>query len=502
MNRNLRVLLGALVAVGCLVAVAAGQETPGTAPGDGGVPIGPHVFGALRARNLGPAVMSGRITCLDAVGGDPRFIWVGSAGGGVWKSRNGGVTFEAVFDDQTQSIGALAIDQARPDTVWVGTGESWVRNSVGVGDGVYRTVDGGDKWQHLGLKASERIAEILIHPRDPNVVYVAAMGPLWGPGQERGLFRTRDGGATWQKILYVDDSTGCVDIALDPSDPNTVYAAMWQFRRSPAFFTSGGPGSGLYKSSDGGDSWRELEQGLPAGELGRIAIAIAPSQPATVYAVVEAERTTFFRSDDRGETWTRTTDNRAVGGRPFYFSLLIPDPRDAERVYKAGTNLLVTRDGGVTFSGVGGWVHSDIHALWINPKNPNHMIVGTDGGVYLTDNQGSGWSHVTNLPVSQFYHVAVDDRRRSTSTAACRTTARGGVRRVRPAASRTGTGRIWAAATALPWRPTAPIPIWSTGNGRVATCNGWTCAPATARTSSPSPVRAIPSSASTGTHPS
>lgn len=406
-----RPLAAALLPALCLAGLAMGQVAPATTAADEGIPIGPHVFGALRARNLGPAVMSGRITCLDAVNSDPRFLWVGSAGGGVWKSRDGGVSFEPVFDDFTQSIGALAVDQSRPDTVWVGTGESWVRNSVGVGDGVYRTVDGGGKWQNLGLKASERIAEIVIHPADPAVVYVAAMGPLWGPGQERGLFRTRDGGATWQKVLYVDDSTGCVDIALDPADPSVVYAAMWQFRRSADFFTSGGPGSGLYKSTDGGDTWRRLGQGLPGGELGRIALAVMPSQPATVYAVVEAERTAFFRSDDRGETWTKTTDSRAVGGRPFYFSLLIPDPKDARRVYKAGTNLLVTSDGGATFRGIGGWVHSDIHALWVNPADPNHMVVGTDGGVYITRSQGSGWVHVTNLPVSQFYHVTVDDQR-------------------------------------------------------------------------------------------
>ena len=403
--------LTVLLALPAMPAAGFAAETPAAATTEGGIPIGPHVFGALRARNLGPAVMSGRITCLDAVATDPRFMWVGSAGGGIWKSRDGGVSFEAVFDDHPQSIGALAIDQARPDTVWAGTGESWVRNSVGVGDGVYRTVDGGEKWQNLGLKGSERIAEILMHPADPAVVYVAAMGPLWGPGDERGLFRTRDGGTTWQKILYVDDTTGCVDIALDPADPSVIYAAMWQFRRSPDFFTSGGPGSGLYKSTDGGETWRRLDKDLPAGELGRIAIAVMPSAPSTVYAVVEAERTAFFRSEDRGESWTRTTDNRAVGGRPFYFSLLIPDPIDAKRVYKAGTNMLVTSDSGVTFRGVGGWVHSDIHALWINPGNPKHMIVGTDGGVYISHNQGSGWIHVTNLPVSQFYHVAVDDQR-------------------------------------------------------------------------------------------
>jgi photosystem II stability/assembly factor-like uncharacterized protein len=388
-------------------AVASATATPAA----DGIPIGPHVFGALRARNLGPAVMSGRITCLDAVATDPRFIWVGCAGGGIWKSRDGGVTFDAVFDEFTQSIGALAIDQARPDTVWAGTGESWVRNSVGVGDGVYRTVNGGDKWVNLGLKGSERIAEILIHPADPATVFVAAMGPLWGPGSERGVFRTRDGGATWEKTLYVDDTTGCVDIAFDPADPSVMYAAMWQFRRTPSFFTSGGPGSGLFKSTDGGATWRKLDKGLPKGDLGRIAIAVMPSQPATLFAAVEAERSGFYRSDDRGETWRLTTDARAVGGRPFYFALLIPDPVDAKRVYKAGTNLMVTRDAGVTFDGVGGWVHSDIHALWVQPSNPKFMIVGTDGGVYISTNQGSGWRHVSNLPVSQFYHVTVDDQR-------------------------------------------------------------------------------------------
>lgn len=397
-----------LVATG---AAAAAEPAAVVAAGDGGIPIGPHVFGALRARNLGPAVMSGRITCLDAVNADPRFLWVGSAGGGVWKSRDAGVTFKSVFDEHPQSIGALVIDQARPDTVWVGTGESWVRNSVGVGDGIYRTVDGGDKWQHLGLNGSERIAEIIIHPADPATVWVAAMGPLWGAGEERGLFRTRDGGATWDKVLYIDDATGCVDIALDPADPSVMYAAMWQFRRSADFFTSGGPGSGLYKSTDGGDTWRRLEADLPAGELGRIAIAVMPSQPATLYAVVEAERTAFFRSDDRGESWVKTTDSRVVGGRPFYFALLIPDPKDARRVYQAGTYMLVTSDGGVTFRNVGGWIHPDIHALWINPADPKHMVVGTDGGIYTSRNQGSGWIHAPNLPVSQFYRVAVDDRR-------------------------------------------------------------------------------------------
>ena len=381
------------------------------AAADEGIPMGPEVFGALRAREVGPAVMSGRIAAIDAVAGDPRLVWVGTAGGGVWHSRDGGVTFAPKFDEHNQSIGAVCIDQARPDTVWVGTGESWVRNSVSVGDGVYRTVDGGDKWTLMGLAGSERIAEIIIHPADPATVYVAAMGPLWNSGGERGLYRTSDGGATWERILFVDDDTGCVDIALDPDDPSIIYAAMWQFRRSADFFTSGGPGSGLYRSGDGGGTWTELRTGLPEGELGRIAIAVPPTRPETVYAVVESAVTAFYRSDDKGATWRQTSDAEAVKGRPFYFSLLIPDPVDPDRVYKTANGLLVSRDGGTRWEGTGGWVHADRHALWINPRDPNHMIVGTDGGVYITRSRGNAWRHVPNLPVSQFYRVAVDDRR-------------------------------------------------------------------------------------------
>lgn len=386
----------------CLATAAAADE---------GIPMGPEVFGALRAREMGPAVMSGRIAAIDAVAGDPRLVWVGTAGGGVWHSRDGGVTFAPKFDEHNQSIGAVCIDQARPDTVWVGTGESWVRNSVSVGDGVYRTVDGGDKWTLMGLAGSERIAEIIIHPADPATVYVAAMGPLWNSGGERGLYRTRDGGTTWERILFVDDDTGCVDIALDPADPSILYAAMWQFRRSADFFSSGGPGSGLYKSSDGGGTWTELRTGLPEGDLGRIAIAVPPTRPETVYAAVESAVSAFYRSDDRGATWRQTSDAEAVKGRPFYFSLLIPDPLDPDRIYKTDNGLLVSRDGGARWESTGGWVHADRHALWINPRDPNHMIVGTDGGVYITRNRGNAWRHVPNLPVSQFYRVAVDDRR-------------------------------------------------------------------------------------------
>jgi len=376
-----------------------------------GIDIGPHVFGALRARGIGPAVMSGRISALDVVDSDPRIIYAGAASGGVWKSKNGGVNFRPVFDDHNQCIGAVAVDQAHPDTVWVGTGEVWVRNSVSVGDGLYRTYDGGDNWVRVGLENTERIGEIIVHPTDSQVVYVAALGHLWDANEERGLYRTSDGGTTWEKILYVDENTGCTDVAIDPRNPDIVYAAMWQFRRSPDFFTSGGPGSGLYKSTDGGRNWRQLTEGLPGGELGRIALAVAPSQPDRIYAVVEAAESALYRSDDKGETWEKKNTQKAVKGRPFYFSLLIPDPVDEDRLFKTSTGLLMTRDGGKTFTGVGGWVHSDYHAMWINPADPNHIIGGTDGGLYITRNRGDGWQHVTNLPISQFYRVAVDDRR-------------------------------------------------------------------------------------------
>jgi photosystem II stability/assembly factor-like uncharacterized protein len=365
-----------------------------------GIEIGPHVFGALRARSIGPAVMSGRISALDVVVSDSRVIYAGAASGGVWKSKNGGVNFRPVFDDHNQCIGAIAVDQAHPDTVWVGTGEVWVRNSVSVGDGIY-----------LGLENTERIGKIIVHPLDSKVVYAAALGHLWDANEERGLFKTSDGGATWDKILYVDENTGCADVAIDPEDPEVIYAAMWEFRRQPDFFTSGGPGSGLYKSADGGASWRRLEKGLPEGELGRIALAVSPVEPNRIYATIESSESALYRSDDHGETWSRMNDQRLVKGRPFYFSLLIPDPADPDRLYKTSNGLLVTRDGGKTFTGVGGWVHVDYHAMWINPHDPNHMIVGNDGGLYITRNKGSGWWHVTNLPVSQFYRVGVDDRR-------------------------------------------------------------------------------------------
>ncbi len=380
---------------------------------DPGIPLDKNAFGAISARAIGPAVMGGRISAIEAVNSDPRIIYVGTAGGGLWKSTSGGTTFEPVFDKYTQSIGTLAIDQAHPDTVWVGTGEHAVRNSVSVGDGIYKTTDGGETWQHMGLKNSERISSIRIDPRNPNTVYVGVLGHLWNDHDERGVYKTTDGGKTWEKILYIDEATGCASLAMDPQDPDILYAGMWQFRRWPWFFKSGGPGSGLYRSKDGGKSWQKLENGLPEGELGRITVEVAPSRPNVVYAVVEAEKTALYRSDDLGEHWEKRDGSLLISMRPFYFGHLFVDPHNFNRVYKLSLTLGMSEDGGTSFSSPftdnsAGSVHSDLHALWIDPNDTRHLILGTDGGVYQSWDRGGTWTFRQSLPVSQFYHVSYD----------------------------------------------------------------------------------------------
>ena len=381
----------------------------------GNIEIDSYTFGGLSARAIGPAVMSGRIAAIDAVAGDPRTVYVGAASGGVWKSDDSGITFKPVFDDHPQSIGAIRIDPTDPETVWVGTGESWVRNSVSIGDGVYRSTDGGESWTHLGLADSEHIAAIRISHLDGNVAFVCALGHLWDDNEERGVYRTTDGGQSWQQVLYVDAGTGCADLDLDPTNPNIVYASTWSFRRAPDFFRSGGSGSGLWRSLDGGETWTRLEQGMPEGELGRIAVAIAPSRPTTVYAVVESEDTALYRSDDMGRSWTRKNASNNVQMRPFYFAELLVDPEDHERVYKPGFTLTVSTDGGESFSSMFGAgfnisIHPDHHALWIDPRNPHFLLLGTDGGVYASEDRAAHWRAIGTLPVSQFYHVSHDDR--------------------------------------------------------------------------------------------
>ena len=343
--------------------------------------IDSNTFGGLEARAIGPATMSGRIAALDAVGVDPLTIYLGSAGGGLWKSTDGGVTFSPLFDDHIQSIGAVKIDPSDTETIWVGTGEGWTRNSVSVGDGVYKSTDGGENWTHMGLEESERITRIVIDPDASDTVFVCATGHLWDANEERGVYRTQDGGETWEQVLAVDEDTGCSDIAMDPGDSDILYAGMWQFRRYPDFFESGGPGSGLHRSLDGGDTWEELTNGLPEGEKGRVAIAVAPSRPNVLYAVVESENTALYRSNNLGETWTEVNKSMAVTMRPFYFAHLVVDPEDHSRVYKPGMMLGISSDSGKSFGsllGGGGFfasVHSDHHALWVNPSNPHELIL-------------------------------------------------------------------------------------------------------------------------------
>lgn len=370
----------------------------------------------LQARNIGPAIMSGRISAIDGVMEKGRLtLFVGAASGGVWKSMNGGTTWKPVFDKYAQSIGAIRVDPKDAKTIWVGTGEPWVRNSVSIGEGLYKTTDGGETWNRVGLPASERIASIAIDPVDSNIVYVAAMGHLWAPGGERGLYKTTDGGKTWNRILYTDEDSGCSGLSLDPHQPNVVFASMWQYRRKPWSFESGGAGSGLFKSTDGGKTWTKLtddpKRGLPQGKIGRIAVAVAPSDGKRVYATVEAKDGAIFSSEDGGETWKRGNAGANITIRPFYFSALFVDPKDPLKVYKPGLNLAASEDGGVSFSTLGGSVHSDHHAMFFHPQNPEVLYLGTDGGLYISEDRGNTWRMVRNLPVGQFYHVSVDESR-------------------------------------------------------------------------------------------
>lgn len=366
-------------------------------------------FGMMEARQIGPAVMGGRITSIEGVNNEPRTIYIGSAGGGVWKTSNAGASFRPIFDKYCQSIGALAIDQQNPNIVYVGTGESNMRNTVSIGEGLYKTTDGGDNWTKIGgLDSTEHISKIIVDPKNSNTIYVAAPGALWSDSKHRGLYKSVDGGKTFEKILYVNEKVGVADIAVDPSNTNTVYASTWEFRRTPYSFNSGGNGSGIFKSTDGGKTWKELTNGLPKKPMGRSALAIAASEPNRILAIVEAETTGLYLSTDGGENWKKQTTTLNVESRPFYFSCLVVDPKDAKRVYRPGFLFSYSDDGGVSFADGGGNVHSDHHALWINPNYTNQMYLGTDGGVYMSTDRGASWIMLAALPVSQFYHVVYD----------------------------------------------------------------------------------------------
>jgi len=407
-NRGLRRFV-TLIPLACLM-----LSTPALGGIDG------DLLQGLSARTLGPAAVSGRITAIDAVISNPNQIVIGAATGGVWISGNGGLTWNPVFDDQpVASIGAVAINQRNPDIIWVGTGEGNVRNSTSIGGGMFKSVDGGKSWQRVGLERTERINRIALHPDNPDVVYAAALGTLWGENEDRGIFKTSDGGKTWTKILYIDEKTGGTDIKVDPFNPDKLYASMWQHRRWPYFFKSGGPGSGLYLSWDGGNTWkrRTEEDGLPPGELGRITVSPSPAEKGRVYALVEAGKSALIRSDDGGESWIRTNEDHDIAERPFYYTEVAADPQNADRVYNIYTRLSVSIDGGKTFQvnpvvdccDPGNTIHIDNHAFWINPADPRHIILGNDGGIAVTRDRGETWRFVRNLPLSQFYHVRVDN---------------------------------------------------------------------------------------------
>ncbi len=387
------------------------------------VKIDPETFSGLGARNIGSAAMSGRISAVDAVQEGKRLtIYIASASGGVWKSSNGGTTFKPVFDKQpVQSIGAITIDPTNPKTIWAGTGEPWVRNSVSIGDGIYKSTDGGDNWTNLGLKESERISKIIVDPTSPNTIYVAVPGKLWSDSDERGLYKSTDGGTTWTNILKgVNASTGCSDISMDSQNPKTLYATMWDFRRKGWTFRSGGDGaeafsgSGFFKTTDGGTTWNELNdktvKGLPTKPWGRLAVAVAPSKPNVVYAFIEAEppKNGLYRSEDGGLTWQALDRSQYMLWRPFYFAKLIVDPKDENRIYKTDGPLIMSTDGGKTFSYISGGAHGDFHDVWVNPANTDHLITGDDGGLWYSYDGGNRWWKSDNLPLSQFYHVSVD----------------------------------------------------------------------------------------------
>lgn len=375
------------------------------------------MFGDLEWRSIGPATMGGRITDIAGVPGEPELFYVASASGGLFKTTNGGTTFEPIFTDQPAlSIGAIALAPSDPDVVYVGTGEGNVRNTASFGNGIYKTADGGKSWTWLGLGDTERFSRIRVHPEDPDIVYAAAMGHEWGPNEERGLFISRDGGRQWEKALYVNETTGASDVALDPAEPDIIYVGMYDFLRRPWGFRSGGPGSGLYRSGDGGKTWTELtaeapDNGLPAGTLGRIGVAVAPTDPKIIYALIESEAEgELWRSEDGGLSWQMVSDEREINSRPFYYSDLRVDTGDPRRVYAVSGRLMVSGDGGKTWERLGEGVHGDYQAMWIDPLNANRVIVGSDGGTYLSYDRAETFRFLNNVVYSQAYHVQVDMR--------------------------------------------------------------------------------------------
>ena len=370
-------------------------------------------------RNIGPGGMSGRVTSIDVVLSNPDIMYAGTASGGLWKSTSGGVKWTPIFENEaTASIGAVAVQQSNPSVIWVGTGEGNPRNSLNGGYGIYKSLDGGKNWQLMGLEKTRHIHRVIIDPTNPNTVYAAAIGSPWGIHPERGVYKTTDGGKTWAKILYTNQKSGAADLVMDPENPNKLIAAMWEHKRDPWFFNSGGEGSGLYSTYDGGETWKKItsDDGLPEGNLGRIGIAIAPSKPDIVYALVEAKKNALYKSSDGGDSREMVSDKLdEIGNRPFYYADIYVDSQNENRLFSIFTYVNVSEDGGKSFSqlmpayGVDNGVHPDHHAWWIHPTNGDFMIDGNDGGMNITKDGGASWRFIGNLPVAQFYHINVDN---------------------------------------------------------------------------------------------
>ncbi|RMG80216.1 MAG: hypothetical protein D6714_15090 [Bacteroidetes bacterium] len=391
-----------LTALACIACAGIGAQTPDA-----------QLFHGLKPRNIGPAGMSGRVTAIDVVRRDMDQIYIGSAAGGIFKSENAGHTWTPVFDhEKAASIGAIAIYQKNPDIIYVGTGEGNPRNSANSGYGMYKSMDGGETWQPLGLELTRQIHRVVINPDNPDEVVVGAVGAAWGASEHRGIYRTTDGGQTWQKVLYLNDRTGCADLVVDPYNPKRMLAAMWEHRRDPWFFTSGGPHSGIYRSLDGGQTWEKVTQGLPTGDLGRIGLSFAPSKQGMVYAFVESKDNAIFRSEDGGKTWSRRSKPKDgnIGNRPFYYADIYVDVKNENRVYSIATVVTVSEDGGKTWSvfAPGNKIHTDHHAWWGHPDDPDFIMIGHDGGLNITHDRGKNWWFAENLPLGQFYHVNVD----------------------------------------------------------------------------------------------
>ena len=372
----------------------------------------------MKPRNIGPGGMSGRVTAIDVVQSDPDIMYVGTASGGIWKSTSGGIKWEPIFDKElTASIGAVAIQQSNPSVIWAGTGEGNPRNSLNGGFGIYKSLDAGRTWKSMGLEKTRHIHRVIIHPNNPDVVYVGAIGSPWGEHEERGVYKTTDGGKTWKQILYNNKKTGTADLIMDPSNPNKLIAAMWEHKRDPWFFNSGGEGSGLYITHDGGENWKKItdKEGFPKGNLGRIGVAIARNNPDVVYALVESKKNALYRSDDGGFSWKMVNNKSDIGNRPFYYSEIYVDPQNENRVYSIYTYVNVSEDGGKSFKqlmpayGADNGVHPDHHAWWIHPKDGSFMIDGNDGGLNITRDRGKSWRFIGNIPVAQFYHINVDN---------------------------------------------------------------------------------------------